>query len=102
MTAPKNSFELARRELVTLRDFVRFSVSRFNEAKLFFGHGSENAFDEAVYLILHTLKLPPDSLEPFLDAKLTSTERDDVLNIIERRVRERGLDGPRPGCPDSR
>ena len=89
MTAPKNSFELARRELVTLRDLVRFSVSRFNEAKLFFGHGSENAFDEAVYLILHTLKLPPDSLEPFLDAKLTSTERDDVLNIIERRVRER-------------
>ncbi len=49
-----------------------FRVSRFNEAGLFFGHGSASAYDEAAYLILHTLHLPLDRLEPFLDARLTT------------------------------
>ena len=88
-TSHKGVFDLARRELVTVRDLVRFAVSLFNEEKLFFGHGSSNAFDEAAYLVLHTLKLPPDKLEPFYDARLTSSERDAVLNVLERRVRER-------------
>ena len=88
-TSHKDDFALARRELVTVRDLVRFAVSLFNEEKLFFGHGSANAFDEAAYLVLHTLMLPPDKLEPFFDAKLTSVERDAVLNVIARRVRER-------------
>jgi ribosomal protein L3 glutamine methyltransferase len=88
-TSTQGVFDLARRELVTVRDLIRFAVSRFNEERLFFGHGSANAFDEAAYLVLHTLKLPPDKLEPFFEAKLTSPERDAVLNIIERRVRER-------------
>ena len=81
--------EQARQELVTLRDFLRFSVSRFNEAGVFFGHGSDNAWDEAVYLLLHTLHLPLDRLEPFLDARLTLAERYAVLNVIERRVKDR-------------
>ncbi|MEO8386622.1 MAG: 50S ribosomal protein L3 N(5)-glutamine methyltransferase, partial [Betaproteobacteria bacterium] len=85
----ENSFQLARRELVTIRDLIRFAVSVFNNGKLFFGHGSADAFDEAAYLVLHTLKLPPDKLDPFLDARLTSLERDAVLNVIERRVKER-------------
>ena len=88
-TTHQGVFDLARRELATVRDLVRFAVSRFNEEKLFFGHGSATAFDEAAYLVLHTLQLPPDKLEPFFDAKLTSTERDAVLNVLERRVRER-------------
>lgn len=75
--------------LVTVRDWLRFAVSRFNQARLFFGHGSENAYDEAAYLILHTLHLPVDRLEPFLDARLTDSERSDVLNIIQRRVEQR-------------
>ncbi len=75
--------------LITVRDWLRFAVSRFNEAKLFFGHGSDNAFDEAAYLILHTLHLPLDRLEPFLDASLTHGESEDILRVIERRVRER-------------
>lgn len=85
----KGNFELARRELLTVRDLVRFAVSLFTAEKLFFGHGSGNAFDEAAYLVLHTLSLPPDKLEPFYDAQVTSPERDAVLNVIERRVRER-------------
>jgi ribosomal protein L3 glutamine methyltransferase len=81
--------EQARTELSTLRDLLRFAVSRYNEAHLFFGHGTDNAWDEAVYLLLHSLHLPLDRLEPFLDAKLTSAERADLLHLIERRVKER-------------
>ena len=88
-TSYNASFDLARQELVTLRDLIRFAVSVFNSEKLFFGHGSIDAFDEAAYLVLHTLKLPPDKLDPFLDARLTSVEREAVLNVIERRVKER-------------
>jgi ribosomal protein L3 glutamine methyltransferase len=79
----------ARAELKTLRDVLRFAVSRFNEAQLAFGHGTDNAFDEAVYLILHALHLPLDRLDPFLDARLTRSEMGRVLDLIERRVVER-------------
>ncbi|WP_018077154.1 50S ribosomal protein L3 N(5)-glutamine methyltransferase [Thiobacillus denitrificans] len=75
--------------LITVRDWLRFAVSRFNEAGLFFGHGSDNAFDEAAYLILHTLHLPLDRLDPFLDASLTHGESEQVQAVIERRVKER-------------
>ena len=82
-------FSEAAQNLLTVRDYLRFAVSRFNEAKLFFGHGSSDAYDEAAYLILHTLHLPLDRLEPFLDARLTDSERAEVLNIIHRRVEHR-------------
>ncbi len=82
-------FTQAKAQLRTLRDLLRFSVSRFNEAGLFFGHGSASAYDEAAYLILHTLHLPLDRLEPFLDARLTSDELDQVLGIIKRRATEK-------------
>jgi ribosomal protein L3 glutamine methyltransferase len=75
--------------LITVRDWLRFSVSRFNEAGLFFGHGSDNAYDEAAYLILHTLHLPLDRLEPFLDASLTHGEAEQLKSVVERRVKER-------------
>jgi ribosomal protein L3 glutamine methyltransferase len=73
----------------TVRDLLRYAVSRFSEAKLSFGHGSANAYDEAAYLILHTLHLPLDLLEPFLDARLTTAEIETVLKVIERRAAER-------------
>ena len=73
----------------TVRDLLRYAVSRFNKEKPFFGHGSDNAYDEAAYLILHTLSLPLDRLEPFLDAKLLPDEVSEVMDIIERRVTER-------------
>lgn len=81
--------EHAVNELRTLRDLLRLAVSRFNEAGLFFGHGSDNAWDEAAYLLLHALHLPPDRLEPFLDARLTVAERKKLFDVIERRVRDR-------------
>jgi ribosomal protein L3 glutamine methyltransferase len=73
----------------TVRDVLRYAVSRFTQAGLSFGHGSSNAYDEAAYLVLHTLHLPIDLLDPFLDARLTSDELDSVLKVIERRAKDR-------------
>lgn len=73
----------------TIRDLLRYAVTRFNTAKLFFGHGSSNALDEAAYLILHTLKLPLDKLDPFFDAELLPEEVDAVLKVIDRRAMDR-------------
>lgn len=83
------NFEDAKDKLITVRDLLRFAVSRFNQAELFFGHGTTNAFDEAAYLILHTLHLPLDRLEPFFDARLLPEEVDAVVEILRRRVEER-------------
>jgi ribosomal protein L3 glutamine methyltransferase len=76
-------------QFTTPRDLLRYAVTRFNTAKLFFGHGSVEALDEAAYLILHTLKLPLDKLDPFLDAKLLPEEVLQVLAVIERRAVDR-------------
>jgi ribosomal protein L3 glutamine methyltransferase len=73
----------------TLRDLLRHAVTRFNTEGLFFGHGNSSAYDEAAYLILHTLKLPLDKLDPFLDARLLPEEISDVLAMIDRRTSER-------------
>ena len=76
-------------ELATLRDWIRHAVSRFGAAGLAFGHGSATAFDEACYLVLHTLHLPPDRLDAFLDARLLPDERTRLAQVIARRVDER-------------
>ncbi|HEX6137700.1 MAG TPA: 50S ribosomal protein L3 N(5)-glutamine methyltransferase [Casimicrobiaceae bacterium] len=76
-------------ELETLRDWLRFAVSRFTQAGLAFGHGSANAYDEAVYLLLHALHLPLERTEPFLDAKLTHAERAELAALLTRRIDER-------------
>lgn len=82
-------FQFSPSHLFTVRDWLRFAVSRFNQAGLFFGHGSSEAFDEAAYLILHTLHLPIDRLEPFLDARLMPEEGERLARILEKRVEER-------------
>lgn len=89
---PENTadvFAAALGSLKTVRDFLRFAVSNFNAAGLFFGHGSDNAHDEAAYLILHTLNLPLDTLDPYLDAVLLPHERTKLLALLERRITER-------------
>ncbi len=82
-------YQSARQELLTLRDLIRYGVSRLNAAQVALGHGSDNAWDETVYLVLHALHLPLDTLEPFLDARVLSEERNRVLELIDRRVTER-------------
>lgn len=73
-------------ELITLRDWLRWTVSRFEAAKLCYGHGTDNAWDEAIWLLLAALQLPRDRLEPFLDARLTQDERRRVANLVEQRT----------------
>jgi len=82
-------FDHASQYLSTVRDLHRFAVSRFNAAELFYGHGTDNAWDEAAYLILSTLKLPLDRLEPIYDAKLLPEELAQVLDILKQRVETR-------------
>ena len=79
----------AAEELITVRDWLRYSVSRFEEAGIFYGHGTDNAYDEAAWLVLAALHLPHDTLENFFDAKLIASERKHLAALIERRVTER-------------
>jgi ribosomal protein L3 glutamine methyltransferase len=76
-------------ELFTLRDWLRWAITRFEDAGLFYGHGTDNAYDEAAWLILATLKLPRDRLEPFLDSRLTHAERLNLLNVLQQRIARR-------------
>lgn len=87
MTVPMSSSN--RSELQTVRDLVRYGVTRLNAGQVSFGHGSDNAWDEAVYLVLHTLHLPLDTLDPFLDARVLPEERAQVLAVLDKRVSER-------------
>ena len=77
----------ARASFQTIRDLLRYGVSRLVESGAFFGHGSVNAYDEAAYLILHTLHLPLDMLDPFLDARLMDSEINSVIEILDRRAK---------------
>ena len=76
-------------DLITIRDWLRYAVSRFNTAELVYGHGTSCALDEAVFLILAALKLPIDEIDPWLDARLTREERQRLDRLIEARVTTR-------------
>jgi ribosomal protein L3 glutamine methyltransferase len=76
-------------ELRTLRDLLRYAVSRFNAAGLVYGHGTATARDEAAFMVLEGLNLPIDELEPYLDARLTAQEREHLAELIEARVATR-------------
>lgn len=76
-------------QLHTIRDWLRYAVSRFEDAGIFYGHGTANAYDEAAWLILSALHLPHDTLENFLDAVILEEERRKLAHLIERRVTER-------------
>lgn len=75
--------------LDTIRDFIRYATSRFNEAGLFFGHGTDNAWDEATQLVLYSVHLPHDIPPTVLDAKLTKGEQNAILALIKERVEKR-------------
>lgn len=76
-------------DLLSVRDWLRYGVSRFNEAKLVYGHGTETALDEAAFMILSTLHLAIDDIDPWLDARLTAAERAAVFHAIDQRVATR-------------
>ena len=76
-------------ELSSIRDWLRYAVSRFEDSDVFFGHGTSNAYDEAVWLIFGFLHLPHDTIENFLDAHLTSKEKKDLSFLIEKRIKDK-------------
>ena len=80
-------------ELKTLIDFIRYGASRFAAAGLTFGHGHDNAMDEATQLVLHALHLPHDLKPAYGAARLVAEEKKSVLDLFERRIRER-----KPAC----
>lgn len=75
--------------LISIQDFIRWGASRFNEAGLFFGHGTDNALDEAAQLVLSALHLPQDLPTIYRDCRLTDDERVAVVGLFERRISER-------------
>ena len=85
-TASRN---IVTSELVTVRDYLRYAVSRFEAAGLAYGHGATDALDEAAFMVLEGLHLPIDRLDPFLDARLLPRERERLADLIEARVTTR-------------
>lgn len=75
--------------LTTLRDYIRWGASRFAEAHINFGHGTATALDEAAALVLHTLHLPYNLSEFYCQSALTPEERQAIVAIFEKRIRER-------------
>src|SRR5215211_8728270 len=76
-------------ELLTLLDFVRYAVSRFTEAELVFAHGTTDPVAEAAFLVCEALHLHPDQFESFANARVTSREAKQILEVIGRRVATR-------------
>lgn len=76
-------------ELLTVRDWLRYATGRFAAAGLVFGHGTETPLDEAAFLVLSALALPIDTLEPWLDARLTREERGRIADLVEARIATR-------------
>ncbi|HLT14896.1 MAG TPA: 50S ribosomal protein L3 N(5)-glutamine methyltransferase, partial [Marinobacter sp.] len=76
-------------DLHTIRDLLRYAASRFAASPLYFGHGTDNVWDEAVQLVLRSVHLPLENNNLFLDARLTRSERELILERIDRRISER-------------
>lgn len=79
----------AQSSLHTLRDYIRWGASRFAKAGLDFGHGTATPLDEAAALVLHTLNLPYNLSEFYLQSALTSEERQEIVRVFDRRIEER-------------
>ncbi|MBS0359056.1 MAG: 50S ribosomal protein L3 N(5)-glutamine methyltransferase [Proteobacteria bacterium] len=76
-------------ELVTLRDVLRWGMTQFRKADLYYGHGTDNAWDEALSLALHVLSLPYDMNKDLLEARLTKQEKQEIIHLFIRRIEER-------------
>ncbi|MDP3608532.1 MAG: 50S ribosomal protein L3 N(5)-glutamine methyltransferase [Methylophilus sp.] len=84
-----NPTQSITQSLTTIRDWLRYTVSQFEQSDIFFGHGTDNSYDEAVWLIMSALHLPHDTLDNFLDATLTESERKHLHHLVEQRITKR-------------
>jgi len=76
-------------ELRTIGDMLRWGVSRFNDANIYYGHGTDNAWDEAIALVFHALHLPEELGQQVIHSNLTISEKHKIVELIIRRVKER-------------
>lgn len=74
-------------ELLTIRDWLRYAVSQFEASDIFYGHGTDNSYDEAVWLIMSALHLPMDTLDNFLDARLLESEQLHLADLLRKRIK---------------
>lgn len=81
--------QTAPNELLSIQDFIRWGASRFNEAGLHFGHGTDNALDEAAWLVLHALSLPADLPEVYYRSRITKIEQGAVMSLLLERIQSR-------------
>ncbi|SBS38018.1 50S ribosomal protein L3 glutamine methyltransferase [Marinomonas spartinae] len=79
----------AIRDLSSIKDFIRWTYSRFEHSDLFYGHGTDNAWDEALHLVMGSLKLPLDFHRDMLDCALTYDEKKRILKLVEKRIKQR-------------
>ncbi|NVK74919.1 MAG: 50S ribosomal protein L3 N(5)-glutamine methyltransferase [Oceanospirillaceae bacterium] len=79
----------AVRDLTSIKDFIRWTFSRFQKADLFYGHGTDNPWDEAVHLVMGALKLPIDFDRDMLDCALTYNEKKHILKLVDTRITKR-------------
>lgn len=86
MSKPDNT--LIKQQLFTVADFVRYGASQFNQAELFFGHGTNNSWHEAIVLVMFALALPDEMYDDAKQCRLTDEEKDDVLAIFTARIEQ--------------
>ncbi len=84
-----NTVNQALHELTTIKDFIRWGASEMQRANLYFGHGTDNAWDEACWLVLHALQMEHAKLAEVLDAQLIYNERRVIVDLFLRRIKER-------------
>jgi len=89
VTINDDIFNEAINELITIGDLLRWGTSQFNASDIFYGHGNDNAWDEAVALTLFVLNLPSDSKDAILSSRLTTTERRAIVGMFATRINER-------------
>lgn len=78
-----------QQELVTIRDWIRWGATQFSKAELFFGHGTDNPWDEAIQLVLWVIQMPWDRLDHIVDTRLTASEKQQILTLYQQRVEQR-------------
>lgn len=84
-----DTFKQTRDTLTSVADYIRWGASHFNAASLFFGHGTDNAADEAAWLVRHALHLPPDMPDTFYNCRLTDAEKQAVYDLLVQRIETR-------------
>lgn len=89
MTLTQQHFDDFMDELDTIRDVLRWTVTQFETSELFYGHGTDNAWDEVLVLLQFHLKLPIHQLNQVLDARLTESEKEELYALLDKRVNER-------------